>query len=420
MARLNIGIWGFGKEGQVSYRYAKTHYKNAQITILDNRNIKPEELIDQNDRSLSGNEALKAISQGKFDTIIKSPGISLYKDEAQQAKKNGTKFTSATNIWLEEHPNAKTLIITGTKGKSTTASLIHHLLQSMGKDVILAGNIGTVLLDQKPAQDLNIIELSSYQIADLETAPNFALFLNLFPEHLGWHKTHENYFSDKLRLLTLSQKTTNIINGENDNILKRYSLKTNDVTYTTTDTKDYDCPLKGEHNKLNIAAALITIEKMGFNKSESIKHLPSFLPLPHRQEVLGKKDGITYVNDSISTIPESTLEALKLYRDQDITLLLGGEERGQNYKDLYSYLKQNSQINIILLPDNGKRIQVELKNNKDTNKAILIENFEHAVRHAQKTTPKGGIILLSPAAPSYGHFKNFEDRGNQFKKLYNT
>ena len=409
MAELNIGIWGFGKEGKANFTYAKSHYPNANITILDDGNI--------TEPHLGGIEAKEAIASGEFDIIIKSPGISLYKKEAQQAIQNGTKITSATNLWLAQNRDAKTLIVTGTKGKSTTASLIAHLLKAMGKDILLAGNIGTVLLEQKPAQDLNILELSSYQIADLEEAPNYALLLNLFPEHLGWHQTHENYFKDKLRLLTLSNKTQNIIFSENKNINALYTPKPQDILFSPKDIETYDSPLKGVHNQLNITAALKTIEAIGFNKEEAKQHLPTYNPLPHRQEVIPSNDDITYINDSISTIPEATLEALKIYEGQSITLLLGGEERGQDYKELYHYLKQNTHINIILLPDNGKRIEVELKDNKIENPTIRIDDFEQAIKHAQKTTPKGGIILLSPAAPSYGHFKNFEDRGNQFREL---
>lgn len=414
-----IAIWGMGTEGNATYKFLKNQGFLHHITMLDSHPVDESIKIDPYDVIITGKNVVESIADGQFDLIIKSPGISLYRPEVKAAQEKGTIFTSATNLWFEQYPDAKTLIITGTKGKSTTATLIHHLLKSTGKDTVLAGNIGNPLITEEPAKDLTIIELSSYQIADLKHAPTYALLLNLFPEHINWHLSHDQYFKDKISLLTQSEGQTNIIAADNKTLREYYKSRSTDITFSKQDIANYDCPLQGDHNQLNIAAALKTLGIIGFDLTNITPHLKTYEPLPHRHENCGTVNGLTYINDSISTIPEATIEAIKIHKDTPITLVMGGQDRNQDYAQFVDFTKDVKNLTIITLPDNGNKIIAALVAQNSPVKTHPCHTLKEALEIANSITPKPGTVLLSPAAPSYPHFKNFEDRGNQFKSLIN-
>ncbi len=389
----HIAIWGYGQEGRASHRQLGQVYPEAHFTLID---------TTQQGLCLCETEVDETLLK-TFDMIVKSPGVSLYKPDIQKAIALGIHVTTGTNLWFETYSDAKTIIVTGTKGKSTTTSLIHHMLKNQGFDVALAGNIGVPLLETKPAKDWTIIELSSYQIADLKHAPDIAVLLNLYPEHTDWHGSVEQYYEDKLRLLTLSDKT---VCFTNENI-EREIIKLDSYPL------DSIAPLKGDHNLYNVSVALSVCTHVGAKHDQCIKSLNTYEILPHRLEEIGEKDGVLYVDDSISTIPEATIEALKIYNGRPITLIMGGMDRGQDYEELITTIENTSVTHVCLLPENGRALShiVEGK---------LCDTLEDAVHTAQKTTPSGGVILLSPAAPSYGQFKNFKDRGQRFRALYES
>lgn len=413
-----IAVWGYGREGKAVYRFLKKHHPQQDITILLDE---PLTDLDPELTVLYGPDSLNAISQRVFDLIFKSPGISLYREEIEQARSKGTEFLSATNLWFEQlKGHTKTIVITGTKGKSTTASLLYHVMKEAGLSVSLGGNIGKPLLDLPQGQDYAVLELSSYQLADLAHSPDIFAVLNLFPEHLEWHKTHENYYRDKLSPLFKGRDFTFFANGQNET-LKDYALKAdhNVLWFDQEDLpKDYSqSVLKGSHNLENIKAVFAMARRLGIDDLKIINALKNFQPLPHRLQEFRTQDGILCVNDSISTTPESTMAALNAYAGKPVLLILGGTDREQNYKALIEQLKKIDVRAVFLLPENGERIKEEMSQHNVQFPVRVCDDLEALVKQIKDCAKKDDIILLSPAAPSYGQFQNFEERGSLFMRL---
>jgi len=430
----SIAIWGYGREGRASYNFIKRSGINAEITIISDDKIDD---CPTDCALLFGKGGIDAIGAGKFDLIIKSPGISLYRPEISAGKKAGTYFTSATNIWLKNNPDARTIAVTGTKGKSTTAKLIHHILCEMGVVAELAGNVGRPLMEIESPPEITVIELSSYQIADLEVAPDIALALNLYPEHIPWHQSVEKYYSDKLRIFTIEPTPTAVLDANSKELKQRLGNLKNAIwfnspsSYVAGDNGVYrgdieiisknDCPLLGKHNLSNIAAALCVVEIIVgtlANKVDEIKKaVSSFTPLAHRLELLGEKDGVLFVNDSISTTPQSALAALQSFGERKKIIILGGQDRGLDYAVLAEGLTKNNVKAALTIPDNGNLIARQLRNISPETNTIECTDLEDALNKAKQMAQSGDVVLLSPAAPSFGHFKDYAERGSRFGTL---
>lgn len=434
-------IWGAGKEGFSALRWLRRFYADQPITILTDSEIpgarKAEFEPFGNLRFKSGQATPEILTQA--DVVIKSPGISLYRDDLNGAKKSGTKFTSTANLWLAAMGTDKTIGVTGTKGKSTTASLIYHIFKELGISAALGGNIGTPLLDlwdQKEAIDIWVIEFSSYQTADLHHHPDIALLLNLYPEHIDWHLNIDNYFRDKLNLFKPDSHHTTILNF-NDPQTRKMTAEWQTVTYfgakhqihVKGDTLyDAEQPLglvqnpdlAGDHNLANVCAAMTAVKTAGFDPEKATAALDSFKSLPHRQQILGRKDGLLFVDDSISTTPETAMAAVDRFGDTAITLILGGYDRRQSYDTLTKHLLTKKVHAVITIPDNGSRIARNIIDTVGKQRSSLrlaeADSLAAAVAAAKQLTPKGGTVLLSPAAPSYGRFKSYIERGLCFAK----
>jgi UDP-N-acetylmuramoylalanine--D-glutamate ligase len=330
------------------------------------------------------------------------------------------------------------IAVTGTKGKSTTASLLYHCLLKAGISVELAGNIGKPLLDyldRKDQTDIFILELSSYQTADIRYSPKISILVNLFPEHIDWHGSTDTYYKDKLQLFQPGPDRHTILNYK-DKMTRKLTSGWTSVRYFEKEelihsrgNSIYDgatrlgavsnpC-LQGAHNLSNICAALSGLEAAGYDPEMAMGFLDDFVGLSHRQEVLGLKEGVLYVDDSISTTPESAIAAINRFSGPPVTILLGGFDRQQNYEELARILCLKKIQMVITLPDNGSRIaevvRKEIESQGGGPDLIEADDVLSAVTAARKNTPDGGIILLSPAAPSYGIFTNFEERGRMFR-----
>lgn len=410
-----IGIWGFGKEGQSLYQHLNTLGLNDQVTILlDNptENNLPDTPI------LYGDKAMNAIKSGDFNTIFKSPGISLYRAEIEAAKSEGTKFSSATNLWFEDNSKTKKIVVTGTKGKSTTASLLYHVMKENGLSVSLGGNVGIPLLDLKNQTEYTVIELSSYQLADLDHTPDIFVVLNLFPEHLQWHQNHENYYNDKLRPAFINQSLKIIANADNDLLRERIAKTDNDIDWFKTSAKEkVETKLKGDHNQENISAILAVCKELNIDLDIAKSHIKTFDPLMHRLQEFKSKQGTTCVNDSISTTPETAIAAINVYQDNNLVLILGGTDRGQNYSELINKINSTNVKAIFLLPKNGERIKKQLNDDHFKGEITECESLEQVTVAIKGRNDPQEVVLLSPAAPSYDQFNNFEERGNLFIKL---
>jgi UDP-N-acetylmuramoyl-L-alanine---L-glutamate ligase len=429
-----IAIWGYGREGQATHRFVLGQNPQADITIINDGPIEntPAQV-------LTGEAGITAIATGQFQLIVKSPGISLYRPENAGAKAHGTQFTSATNLWLASWPDALTIGITGTKGKSTTASVLHYLFSLAGKRSKLLGNVGTPMLGQTPGDDVTVLELSSYQIADLNHFPKLALVTNLHPEHGPWHHGHDNYFRDKMRLVTEDTSIPIALNAHDERVASIVKDRPNITYFETPDgfhaegesifhgTERLDIrnlALRGRHNLVNVAGAFTLLKMAGAYTENSIWDFAGFTPLPHRLQELRLSNGVLAVNDSISTIPETTRAALDVHCHVPFHLILGGVDRGQDFGALLAHLKTLPTLRGIYLPDGhhsdypstGEQLE------RDVLKAGLpmagrFDRFDDAVKGAIKTAVSGDTILLSPGAPSQTEFADFEKRGQRFLEL---
>jgi len=428
-----IAIFGYGREGQSVLRAIRHQLPEQAITVLNDTPV----TIDEAGIEVCTGEAVAARLQ-TFDLVIKSPGISAYRPEILDAKAEGVLFTSATRLWFAEHETAKTVCVTGTKGKSTTTSLIAHLLAAGGLRVALGGNIGTPLFDlpSEPEPDVWVLELSSYQTSDFDADPDISLLLNLFPEHLDWHGDVDTYFHDKLNLLRQTQHGQKILNAMDLNT-QRYTQDLQNCLYfnqvegfyhdsqaiyqgDTCLLSLHELPVAGTHNASNLCAALSVVHVLGMDVQTCLPALHSFQSLPHRLYVLGEKQGVRYVDDSISTTPQSSLAAARAFPDCPITLLLGGYERGLDWTELAEFAHQRPIQSIITLPDNGYRIAQVLRQHGFANAPPQVyeaQDLSAAVTQAQAITPAGGVVILSPGAPSYGRFANFQERGQVFAQV---
>jgi len=419
-----IVVLGFGKEGKSTYNYLRSIDSNMSIDIMDQKyqNIKVDDpnvkVIDTNYDDLKD-----------YDLIFKTPGIS-FKDVDITPFED--KLTSQAEYFLS-HTKAKTIGITGTKGKSTTSSLIYEVLKAQGKDAFLIGNIGNPIFDDMNELNENsyaVIELSSHQLEYVKHSPNVSLILNLHPEHLDHYKSLEDYYLAKLNIALYQNEDDDYIYlndyGALKDLTEKLPIKShkheinnenivdNRIIFDSKEVFDgnISMPLKGKHNLMNIAFVLEVCNVLGLDIDKASETIRNFKGLAHRMEFIDTFNGVTYYNDSIATIPESSINAIEALKNVN-TLIVGGMDRGISYEEYIEYLKSSDIENIICIPDTGNYIYEKLKEYKNVYKA---EDVKKAAQIASKVTKEGTICLLSPAATSYNMYKNFEERGNAFKE----
>jgi len=429
LAGRRVALWGFGREGRATLHALRRVLPDLPVTVVDEGTPSEEPTGAE---LLTGPEGVAAL--GGFDVVVKSPGISLYRPEVEALRRRGVTVTSATRLWFAEPRRGRTLCVTGTKGKSTTASLLAHLLRAAGEVVELRGNIGRPLLDEAEREPTAwVVELSSYQTADLDADPDVAVLLNLFPEHLDWHGDVETYYRDKVRLVAGLKRGRAVLN--------RTDRKTQELLDDVKDAVYFNDPagfhveggeirrgdraliavselaLAGRHNHENACAALAAVQCLGHDVAGVVPALTTFRGLPHRLCPVGERDGVLYVDDSISTTPQSAMAAIRTYAPRPTTVLLGGYDRGLGYGELARFLVDSGVEAVATLPASGVRIAAELSELGARRPEVFeASDLEEAVAWARRRTPPGGVVLLSPAAPSYGAFRNFEERGEAFAR----
>lgn len=381
------------------------------------------------------------------DVVVKSPGISPRHPLVKYLLDAGVPFTSGTDLWLGEHA-ATTTGITGSKGKSTTASLIHHLTNALGGDSVLGGNIGVPLLALGGAAR-TVVELSSYQSQSVTVSPDIVVLTSLFPDHLDWHGSEEQYYSDKLNLMGHGPRRV-IVNAEDPVLMAHVeALTTPNGPVDAAVIELVGAPthaaggrwavrehlgadwimrgdepiapraalrLLGRHNAVNSALALAAVEAAGIHVTAqaATEALGTFEPLEHRLEPIFDDSGLTFVNDSLSTNPQAAIQALKAFDSADVTLLVGGQDRGVDYSPLAEHLLRHPITAVVGLPPSGPRILAELERT-----GVILEqadDMRDAVQRARYLTPAEGTVLLSPAAPSYGIYRDFADRAADFRR----
>ena len=444
LAGRTVALWGWGREGRAAYHVLRSSSEGGQqrfsgpLTLFcsEAEALEAQALGDpllQVDTNLGG-EKLAA-----FDVVVKSPGISPYGEEAQFAAARGTCFIGGTTLWFGERADARTLCVTGTKGKSTTTALLAHLLRAAGQRTALAGNIGMPLLELLDAQaDAWAIELSSYQTRDVAasgTRPHVAVVTNVFPEHLDWHGGEQRYVEDKLALLTEAKPRVAVLNAA-DPRLARLVLPESEVRWYGTpdawhlqdddlfrgDRKVLDTrlvPLAGRHNRSNLCAVLTAIEVLGIDAAPLAAEAASFQPLPNRLQVLGVRGGLLWVNDSISTTPHASLAALEVFGDRRVAILVGGHDRGLDWQAFADAMRLNAPAVVVTMGQNGPRIHALLEPLAGEAGFDLhaASDLTQAVEVARGALGEEGVVLLSPGAPSFDAYRDYVERGRHFARL---
>jgi len=434
----NVLIVGFGKEGKSVLRYLETNHPDVGISVSD-RN--PDSVTDPGRQMFSGEDYLE--NTQSFSTVVRSPGISKDVPELQRAKH----VTSATNIFFAE---SKGVIIgvTGTKGKSTTAALIHNILESSGQDSRLVGNIGNPALDYLDGSDektIFVTELSSFQLDDCRYSAHIAAILPLRREHLDYHSDFKSYKEAKSNVAKHQGENDIVIyNSENTHSteiaqsgdgtkipypgspqVSRSCWVDNEQIWTNDNEgrvqmlmRIEEVPLQGKANIENALLAVSVALSMNIDLDQIFHGIESFKPLEHRLEKVGTTNDITYYNDSLATISEATMHALEALGERVETLITGGLDRDGEYKELGKAIEGSGVSHLILFPTTGERIKKAIL---AANPSCEIEFFEtdnmvDAVRFASENTSPGNICLMSPASASFNLFKNYAERGNAFKQ----
>jgi UDP-N-acetylmuramoyl-L-alanine---L-glutamate ligase len=447
-----VALWGWGREGRAAYtalRRRDSTQAHRDLTVFCSAD-EVEQIRALGDAYLHAETDANADRLSAFDVVIKSPGVSPYKPQAIEAARRGTRFVGGTALWFAEHaathPDARTICVTGTKGKSTTTALLAHLLRAGGHRTALCGNIGLPLLellDVDTQPEYWAIELSSYQTRDAASSgvrPSIAIVTNIFPEHLDWHGSEARYIEDKLALLTDAKPRIAILNRA-DPILAKLDLPDSrvlcyghgegwhlrdDTIYrgdqAIFDTRDV--PLPGRHNRGNLCAVLTAIEALGLDAAALAKHAAHFQPLPHRLQTLGERDGVLYVNDSISTTPHATLAALECFQSRRVAVLVGGHDRGVDWSVFVETIREQAMRGqapaaIVTLGQNGPRIHDLLVPLANEGRFVLFAaaDLGEAVGHARAALDGDGVLLLSPGAPSFGAYRDYTERGRHFAAL---
>lgn len=430
-----ILILGFGREGKSTYNLIRKYLHTQTLYIADKAEgiqNTPELQEDKYVKCITGEGYLQNLNN--YDIIMKSPGISFAKLDTSEFEH---KIKSQLELFLEYFDNVTTIGITGTKGKSTTSSLIYNVLKDQNRKCELLGNIGVPVfesIDKLMENEVIVLEMSSHQLEYMKTSPNIAILLNIFPEHLDHYKSFDDYAKAKCNINKYQNEGDYFLyNVDNETICRlknsskgasyKVSCKGNltvDI-YLEGDTvyfkgkaiynKNQPRNLQGDYSLNNIMFVLGVSEILGLDIKQTIKTISEFKPLKHRLENIGTYNDITYYDNSIGTIPEATMEAVKALKEVD-TLIIGGMDRGLDYKEFIQFLNNSNISNVICMPKTGHNIAKELRSEI----TYIANDLEEAVNIAKRVTKKGKICLLSPAAASYGFFKNFEEKGDLYKK----
>jgi UDP-N-acetylmuramoylalanine--D-glutamate ligase len=466
-----IAVWGAGVETRSFARQLAAHLPAARIDWLIIEDDEPgaapiavPTTAQEPDLLAGGAQVLRAAEAaatlpGAADVLVRSPGVSLHRPEVLALREAGVPTATATGLWLAERGGRNVIGVTATKGKSTTASLIAHLARAAGATTHLAGNIGDPALDLLgiPEDDLVVLELSSYQIADLTIGPETALAANLYREHLNWHLTEENYRHEKLRLLALPGVRHCVLGAQSEEVMAAPTADGADLTVfgvapgwqVTDEGVEHGCalmvpagqlPLPGAHNALNLCGALAALDAHGLARPPLPAALAGFRALPHRLERVHEAGGVLWIDDSISTTTESAVVAIESFPGRPIVLIGGGTDRGQDYTLLGEELAARGAAVVALGPTGPRLLAAAREAGVPEAHAVLADDLDAAVGAARALAaaltvaeaqtsgaPRleadgagpaaGAVVLLSPAAPSFHAYRDFKARGEHFRAL---
>jgi UDP-N-acetylmuramoylalanine--D-glutamate ligase len=417
-----VGLYGLGAEGEANLRACRA------------RGIEPL-LVDDARLDDIGGRPVAVTAEGGLDrllscdVVIKSPGISRYAPTVRALESAGVPVAGGLGLWLQEADRSKVVCVTGTKGKSTTTAIAGHLLAALGYRCLIGGNIGVPPFDPEVGHDFDywVIEVSSYQAMDLAVAPPVVGVTSLHPDHLPWHGGEsEQYFRDKLSLCTLPGADLTIANGDSPLLVDRRDLlgpRVEWVHATDDPTAAWLEPLQllGAHNRRNALIARALLRALGIPEADDETRMANaangFAGLESRLRVIGEIDGVTFVDDSLSTNVLPTLAAVEAFPDRRVALIVGGFDRGIDYRPLAEGLRsRTNELLLITVPDNGAHIAAVV-GQAGAGPAVTVlesDDLDAAVRSGHRWAQPGGVVLLSPAAASFGRYRDYRDRAAAF------
>ena len=437
------GVWGLGREGLANVR--RLAAMDVEPVLVDDR--PPAPVLDGVPVLATAEGGLAALE--RCEVVIKSPGISRYRPEVARLESLGIPVAGGLGLWLREADPGRVLLVTGTKGKSTTASIAGHLLNGLGYRCLVGGNIGLPPYDPEAGPgpwDYWVIEVSSYQATDLSCSPPVVAVTSLHPDHLDWHGGVETYYRDKLSACSQPGADLTVASGDSDLLRDRAGLLGPRVEWVCA----RDDPgatwleplgLLGQHNRRNALIArrcLVALGVPGASDDSALRTAAAgFRHLDHRLQVAGEVDGVTFVDDSLSTNVLPTLAALDAFPGRRVALIVGGHDRGIDYAPLAAGLRDRADPTLVLtLPDSGHRIRAEIESASASTSAagaaaspggapgarsaladvVDCDGLEPAVARGFAWARPDGVVLLSPAAPSFGQFRDYRDRGEAFTR----
>lgn len=462
-----IVILGLGREGLSTYEFLRKYLNTKQLWLVDEKGLATlgEEwqkisASDQNVQFSSHLEEEELLNNKTGVIIFKTPGIPPHNKLLKQGRELNATFTSNTDLFFAvirlinsgltaENKKVQTIGVTGTKGKSTTTAIIHHVLTTAGIHSFLGGNIGIAplsliesIVDTAENNATNypvfaVLELSCHQLNDMTHSPNYAVILDITPEHLDYYESFNEYVAAKSHIciyqeesdfaildseLYIPKKIAHLSQAQQLTFNFKRNIVNNWITFGGEKIADLDTiPLIGQHTISNTLPAVVIAKYLGVSNQDIARGLETFKSLPHRLELIEQIDGVSYYNDSLSTTPVATIAAIESFKNNPIILIAGGFDRGLDYSNLAQTIVDHQIKHLILLPDTGEIILDEVKQRLNNNMGeltyTLVSSMQQAVHIAKESAQSGDIVLMSPASASFNLFEDYQDRGNQFRKF---
>ncbi|SFF84936.1 UDP-N-acetylmuramoyl-L-alanine--D-glutamate ligase [Blastococcus tunisiensis] len=408
-----VGVWGLGVEGRANLRKLAALGVTPRVMVDD----RPA-TADVVNTGAGGLEALASC-----DVVVKSPGISRTREDLRALEAGGVPVTGGLGLWLAEADRDRVLCITGTKGKSTTTAIAGHLVTGLGQRVLLGGNFGTAPWDPEAPQDVDwwVVETSSYQATDVTLGPAVVAVTSLSEDHLDWHGGPGNYFRDKLSLCRRPGVRRVVADGDSPLVRAHAELLGPAVTWVhAADDPGWTggLGLLGEHNVRNALVARAALVELGVPGADDDGRIASaatgFAGLGSRLRPVGRVAGVDFVDDSLSTNVLPTLAAVEAFRGRRVALLVGGHDRGIDYAPLADGLTGRADLVAICLPDSGARIAAALQAGAPDVEVREVADLAEGVRSGFDWARPDGVVLLSPAAPSFGRYRDYQERADDF------
>jgi UDP-N-acetylmuramoylalanine--D-glutamate ligase len=433
LAGRRVAVWGTGREGIAAIE-AIAAAGPASLVVVQDKVTFLATPWDGRLAPLYEGEAIGPALDG-VEVLVRSPGVGESNPWIQRLRARGVSITGGTALWMAEHAK-HTIGVTGSKGKSTTTTLISHLLTATGRPNELGGNIGIAVLSLPPSPRY-VLELSMYQCADLQDSPRISVLTSLFEEHLDWTRDGrpEQYYAHKLNITAHGPETV-VYNATDPTLAAELAARPGLPLVPAATERSFHVaggwvvldgerlfprdafPLRGTHNAGNLCVALAALQAAGVDvaaeRSAVEAGLRSYTPLPHRLTPIADPSGVEFVNDSLSTAPQTTIHAVEAYAGRPLAVIVGGQDRGIDYTPLRDYLRDKAvELTLVAVPDSGEHI-LDVVGDLPNVRRVVATDLPDAVRLGRELVPPGGVVLLSPAAPSYGRYDNYEARAKAF------